>query len=72
MSPNSILYLFKNKIIIFFVIFVAAKKAIPQITPPPLSFVAVLSGIREKVRIRDRHPGSAPMISALKRVRPDP
>jgi hypothetical protein len=62
--PKFFLQHLKNKIIINFEKFVATKKGLTTTFFPPLSFVAVFgSGIRDpkwvKVRIRDKHPGSA-------------
>jgi hypothetical protein len=63
-GPNSFLQHFKKKIILIFVKFVATKQGMTTSFFSPLSFVAVLgSGIRDpgwvKIRIRDKHPGSA-------------
>ncbi len=96
MGPNFFLQHFKNTIILNFVKFLALKKGISTNFFSPLSFVAVFgSGIRDpgwvptylKMRIRDKHPGSATqlvikekhvpvikklIIPVLKTVNPDP
>jgi hypothetical protein len=63
-------YLFKNKIIFNFVIFVASKKVGQQIFSPGSSFVVVVEfGIGDpgliKIRIRDQHPVSATLVWAM-------
>jgi hypothetical protein len=63
-DPNFYLQHFKNKIIYNFVQFVATKRGLTKKIFSPLSSVAVFgSEIRDpgwiKIRIRDKHPGSA-------------
>jgi hypothetical protein len=62
---TNFLYLFKNKIIYNFTIFVASKNRTKKFSPS--SFGAVVgSGIRDpgwiEIRIRDKHPGSATLV----------
>jgi hypothetical protein len=68
-GPNFFLQHFKNKIIYIFVKFVATKKGMTTNLFSPLSFVPAFgSGIRDpgsgmgKIRIRDKHPGSATLL----------
>jgi hypothetical protein len=59
-GPNFFLLHFKNKIIYNFVKFVATKKDMTANFFSPLSFVAVFGSAGwVKIRIRDKHPGSA-------------
>jgi hypothetical protein len=68
-GPNFFLQHFKNKIIYNFVKFVATKKGLTTIFPPSLLLLFLDPGseIRDpewvKIRIRDKHPGSATLLN---------
>ncbi len=72
-GSNFFLRHFKNKIVYNFVKFVATKKALAtNFFHPSLFFAVFGSGIRDlewvKIRIRDKHPGSANLIFCLRPV----
>jgi hypothetical protein len=74
-GPNFYLQHIKNKIIFSFVKFVATKNGLTKKNFSPLSFVAVFgSEIRDlgwvKIRIRDKHPGSATVRCGYRKAKP--